>query len=441
MCPACGETRLVDFDRALGRWSCSVCDRMWVPDVTHIGDLVPDAHNRRRHNPRNVGMIVDALHDVGAARSIVVDEHNTVLAGNGTVEAAAEAGITRVRVVEADGNELIAVRRRGLTPEQKRSLALYDNRAAELADWDVAQLAADLDAGLSLDQFFTAQETATLLAQLAEDPPAVNVDEVPSQRPSDVRVGDVFALGEHRLVCGDCTDPTVVEALLEDDRPLLLVSDAPYGVDYSGEWRDGVSGEFGGARLQMRGAVTNDDVANWEQAWRLFTGDVAYTWCASLRLPQAWAGVASAGFEVRSVIAWAKPSITISRGHYHHQFEPCLYAVRQGRTAMWSGGRTQSTVWEIAGMNPAGGSRETKVGHPTQKPVECMARPMRNHGRRGDFVFDPFVGSGTSIVAAEREHRRCLAVELEPMWVQVSIDRWEALTGGRASKLGEVRRG
>jgi DNA modification methylase len=256
-----------------------------------------------------------------------------------------------------------------------------------------------------------------------------------------VRVGDVFALGNHRLVCGDCTDPRIVTAVLAGDRPILMVTDAPYGVSYSGEWRDGVSGEFGGARLQMRGEVTNDDVANWESAWRLFPGDVAYTWCASLRLPQAWQGVASAGFEVRNVIIWSKPSITLSRGAYHHQSEPVLYGVRRGRAARWCGGRTQSTVWAIAGMNPAGGSRETKVGHPTQKPVECMARPMRNHGRRGDFVYDPFVGSGTSIVAAEREHRRCLAVELEPAWVQVTIDRWEALTGARASKIGEVPRG
>ena len=133
---------------------------------THIKDLVPDPANRRRHNPRNIGMVAEALHAVGAARSIVIDEGNVILAGNGVTEAAAEAGITKVRVIDADGDELIAVRRSGLSPEQKRALALWDNRTAELATWDVEQLAADLDAGLSLADWFAPDETAGLLAQL-----------------------------------------------------------------------------------------------------------------------------------------------------------------------------------------------------------------------------------------------------------------------------------
>lgn len=131
--------------------------------LAHIRDLTADPANRRKHNARNIGMVVDSLHKVGAARSIVIDEHGTVLAGNGTVEAAAEAGITRLQVVDADGETIIAVRRRGLTAEQKRALALFDNRSSELADWDISQLQADADAGLDLNTFFEPAELADLL--------------------------------------------------------------------------------------------------------------------------------------------------------------------------------------------------------------------------------------------------------------------------------------
>jgi DNA modification methylase len=301
-------------------------------------------------------------------------------------------------------------------------------------------LRADFDAGLSLDQFFDSHEMAALLAQLApqtdRDP-----DALPAMRATEVKTGDVLGLGGHRLVCGDCTRPEIVSALIGSDVPLLAVSDPPYGVELDGSWREGVGGKFGGRPLKMRGAVLNDDRADWLAAWSLFPGDVAYVWCASLRLPDAWRGIVAAGFAVRAVPVWAKPSLTISRGHYHHQYEPFIYAVRRGSTARWCGDRSQATLWQIAGMNPAGGSRETKLGHPTQKPVECMARPMRNHGVPGDFVFDPFVGSGTSVIAAQRERRRCLAVELEPAFVQMCIDRFETFTGERARKLGEVARG
>lgn len=152
-------------------------DRNGAHEPTHIRDLLPDAANRRRHTPRNVGLIVDALHQVGAARSIVIDEQNVVLAGNATIDAAAEAGIEKVRVIEASGHEIIAVRRRNLTDEQKRALALFDNRAAELATWDAAGLAADLEAGADLSTFFDDAELADLLRAAAPVPEFAPVSE------------------------------------------------------------------------------------------------------------------------------------------------------------------------------------------------------------------------------------------------------------------------
>jgi hypothetical protein len=152
-------------------------------DITHIKDLVPDSKNRRKHTPRNVGMIVDALHKVGAARSIVIDENNEVLAGNATIEAAGEAGITKLTVIDADGDEIIAVRRTGLTSDQKRDLAIYDNRTGELAEWDAKQIMEDIDAGVDLVSFFNQSELDDLLAsaipsdELDMQPPPASNDE------------------------------------------------------------------------------------------------------------------------------------------------------------------------------------------------------------------------------------------------------------------------
>src|ERR1035437_8572678 len=181
---------------------------------THITDLTPDPKNARKHSPRNVETIADALRAVGAARSIVIDEDNVVLAGNATIQAAADAGITHVQVVEADGQTVVAVRRRGLTPHQKGQLAIYDNRAAELADgWDVEGLQALEADGVDLSAFWQEDELAALYA--AEQIPTVgqtDPDAVPAERHTDIRVGDVCALGRHRLVCGDARQMATVDA-------------------------------------------------------------------------------------------------------------------------------------------------------------------------------------------------------------------------------------
>src|SRR5438552_2152405 len=195
----------------------------------HIKELRPDPENRRSHNPRNIGALVDALHRVGAARSIVIDEHDTVLAGN----------VTKLRVIEADGQEVIAVRRRGLTAAQKRDLAMSDNRTAELATWNIPQLQADLAAGLDLHPYFTDDELQGLFASVTSEPKAglTDPDAVPAARPTGIVSGDLFALGAHRLLCGDSTTSGDVARLLGNVKPCLMVTDPPYGVSYDPAWR------------------------------------------------------------------------------------------------------------------------------------------------------------------------------------------------------------
>jgi DNA modification methylase len=168
--------------------------------------------------------------------------------------------------------------------------------------------------------------------------------------------------------------------------------------------------------------VANDGNLDWTAAYDLFAGDVAYVWHASFFTIDVGQNLRAAQFEIRASIIWRKQHFAISQGHYHWQHEPCWYCVRRGRSARWGGDRTQSTIWDISSLNAAG-RQEERVAHGTQKPVECMARPMRNHGGLGDIVYDPFLGSGTTIVAAEQTGRLCRGLELAPKYIAVTLQR------------------
>jgi DNA modification methylase len=241
----------------------------------------------------------------------------------------------------------------------------------------------------------------------------------------------LWLLGGHRLVCGDSTDPETVALALDAASPRLMVTDPPYGVSYDPAWRDDprLKPFIGEKRAKCAtGKVWNDDRADWREAWALFPGDVAYVWHSSLQHGVVERGLNEAGFVIRSQIVWDKGRLIISRGHYHWRHEPCLYAVRKGRTAGWTGDRRQVTVWQIP-------HRRNDSGHAAQKPIECMLRPILNHTAPGDWVYDPFVGSGTTILAAEKSGRRCAAVEIDPDHCATVIARWEAISGDRARRV------
>jgi DNA modification methylase len=187
--------------------------------------------------------------------------------------------------------------------------------------------------------------------------------------------------------------------------------------------------------------VNNDDREVWSEAWSLFPGEVAYVWHGEKQLVGMGQQLRDAGFDLRNLIVWAKPSLTFGRGHYHSQHETCWYAVRG--TGHWSGDRKQTTLWQIAGMNPAGrgkqGGENAKTIHGTQKPVECMKRPIENNSSPGQAVYEPFSGSGTTIIACEMTARACHAIELNPAYVDVAIRRWQAFTGQAATLEGDGR--
>ncbi len=253
---------------------------------------------------------------------------------------------------------------------------------------------------------------------------------------TNIQVGDLIEFEcedgrVHRLLCGDSTIKADVDKLLEGEKPGIMVTDPPYGVEYDANWRNDAlradGSPIGGRAI---GKVENDNEFSWLETWRLSPCDVAYIWCASWYVPEIMADAKLSGFDRRSLIIWAKNQFAISRGHYHWQHEPCLYAVRKGKSAKWIGGRSQTTVWEI--NKPS----KSETGHSTQKPIECMARPIRNH----DFesVYDPFIGSGTSMVAAHKLEKTCYAMEVNPVYCQITLDRMLTLDSEIKVKINGI---
>ncbi len=266
---------------------------------------------------------------------------------------------------------------------------------------------------------------------------AADAEVVPSLPTNPVtRYGDLWVMGRHRLLCGDSTKADDVKRLLDGARPNLMVTDPPYGVEYDADWRNQAFRSDGSpSNGRAIGAVSNDHEMCWDESWRLAPCKVAYIWHAGRHASRVQASIEASGFMIRCQLIWAKSNFAIGRGNYHWQHEPCWYAVRDGESGGWIGDHSQTTLWSI----PKAQKNET--GHSTQKPVECMARPIRNHA--GD-VYDPFVGSGTTVVACEQLGRRCYAIDIDPVYVDVAVRRWCKLTGqdaireGDGAKFGEL---
>ena len=360
-------------------------------------------------------MVRQSIEDYGAGRSVLLDQDDTVIAGNKTVEAAQEMGIP-IRVVETDGTELLAVKRTDIdldTP-RGRELAIADNRAAETGlDWDTDVLLGLQDKGTDLSLFWGDDEINTWKPQEIPEAPGADIDQAEVLREKwQTATGQLWKIGDHRLLCGDCTNPQDVDRVLDGDVPMLMVTDPPYGVEYEAAWRDDAIKYSAGRR---RGKVNNDDRVDWSEAWALFPGDILYAWShGGDPMIDSGKAIRDAGYEIRGQLIWVKPHFPISRGAYTYQHEPVWYAVKKGHQAHWIGEPNASSKWEISLDKNVDG------GHSTQKPLECMERPIRNHS--GD-VYEPFAGSGTTIVAAERQRRKCYAIEIDPGYVAVTLER------------------
>ena len=297
---------------------------------------------------------------------------------------------------------------------QARAFRVIDNRTSELTSWDT-DLLPDALAGLHDLDIFSFDDVLPPAATDGQTDP----DDIPETPKNPVtRKGDIWALGRHRIICGDSCDPKTVERLLDRAEPALMVTDPPYGVNYDSSWRykAGISTKDGAF-----GKSANDDQNDWQAAYALFPGSIAYVWVGDLALPLAAHGLDACGFIPRALIIWDKGHIVIGRGHYHWRHEPCWYAVKKGAQAHWAG-RAQS-------LDPLGDRQSPgnlKPATRPRSPLSACSEPIHNH--KGD-VYDPFVGSGTTVIAGEQEGRIVYAIEIEPAYVDVTVTRWEDVHG------------
>jgi DNA modification methylase len=402
--------------------------RHWPADQVErwpIERLTPYANNPRLHSEADLHKIAASILKWGWTMPPLVDEHGELISGHARVGAAIILDLKSIPVIVA----------RGWSEDEKRAYRVADDQLAARASWDPERLRDELQA-LEFADFdlgligFEPDQLETILADSGASglTDADSVPEVPDQPVT--RPGDGWLLGKHRVGCGNSTSAADVAPVLAGSQPHLMITDPPYGVGYDPSWR--ARRNQSGGKL-ARGKVLNDDRADWREAYALFPGDVAYVWHGALHGDVVAADLAACGLQRRAQIVWVKQHFILSRGHYHWKHECCWYAVREGKTSHWQADRTQTTVWEIANNNPFGNrQREQSWGHGTQKPVECMRRPIAHNSQPGQAIYDPFLGSGTSLIAAEMTGRVCYGVELNPAYVDVVVRRWQGFTGRAA---------
>lgn len=398
-------------------------------DMVPIDDLVPYEKNARSHPPAQIAKLAASIREFGFIVPCIIDKDNVIIAGHGRVEGAKEAGHRLAPCIRAEH----------LSEAQVRAFRLLDNRVQQDSSWLDDILTDELKAleALDFDLSLTGFEDRELQALLIDEAELARAEETPPVPENPVTVkGDVWVLGKHRIVCGDSTVATDVEKALNGVKPHLMVTDPPYGVEYDAGWRDErakMSPSMGNRKDTAKGQVANDDQADWREAWALSPAEVAYVWHAHLKGPTVAASLEAGGYELRQAIIWNKKRIVVGRAHYQWQHEPCWYAVRSGKTGHWAGDRKQSTVWDIEMP------RKSETGHSTQKPVECMLRPINNNSSPGQAIYEPFSGSGTTIIAGEMSGRSVHAIELNEAYVDVAVLRWQEFANGQAVLEGDGR--
>jgi DNA modification methylase len=383
-----------------------------------VSKLVPYFRNPRK-NDHAIDRMAASINEFGFKIPILARSSGEVVDGHLRLKAAEKLGMKEVPVILCDE----------WTEAQVKAFRLMVNRSVTWADWDEELLALEIgelkaiDFDLSLTGFEPVEIDEFLFGEEKDDGREQEVPALPEQ--AITQPGDLWMCGEHRVLCGDATSTEVVGSLLGSTKPAVMVTDPPYGVDYDPIWRE----QAGLGRQRQTGTVANDQQVDWSAAYGLFPGDVAYVWHAGVHAAEVAANLESAGFCIRAQIIWGKQHFALSRGDYHWQHEPLWYAVRKGKSSNWCGDRTQSTLWQVANLNPFGGSDEEPTGHGTQKPVELMRRPILNNSVRGDIIYDPFLGSGTTLVAAHSTERICFGLDIDPRYIDVAVQRWQKLTG------------
>lgn len=385
-------------------------------------DLTPYDRNARTHSPEQVERIAASIREFGFTNPVLVDGQSGVIAGHGRILAAQQLGMATVPTIELAG----------LSEAQKRAYIIADNKLALDAGWDIDILAAEfasleeLDYDLSLTGF-SPDDVADIEARASARASSEDDDNAPEASDNPVsRRGDVWFLGPHRVMCGDATAITDVEALCDGQRVDLLLTDPPYNVAYEGGTK---------ARLKIQNDAMADDAFRQFLRDAFVTADavmkpgaVFYIWHSDSEAYNFRGAANDANWKVRQCLIWKKSSMVMGRQDYQWQHEPCLYGWKGGGGHLWASDRKQTTILEF--------DRPSRnADHPTMKPVALFEYQMLNNTKGGDIVLDPFGGSGTTLIAAEKNGRHARVLELDPVYCDVILRRWQEYTGEDA-RLG-----
>ncbi|MGO8685197.1 MAG: DNA modification methylase [Thermoleophilia bacterium] len=424
-----------------------------------LNEFKLDPANANRGTDRGRALVETSLQECGAGRSVLADRDGTIIAGNKTLAAANRLGLP-VRVIETDGSELVVVKRSDLSLTEgntARRLAYLDNRSSELGlEWDSDQLLADLQGGVDLSGIFDRAELDQLLAGMLASSGPVDPDEAPEPPESPVsRRGDLWLLGDHRLLCGDSTKAEDVRRLMAGERATLMATDPPYLVDYDGgnhpqTWANGGKRADGSNRPAEEYEKTWDTYVDHDSSVQFYSDFLAaalaaaltdrpalYQWFGMMRADVVFEAWRANGLLPHQVVIWRKTRPVLGRTWFMYDYEPCLAGWIQGNLPVAKPPANERAVWDVDGKESI---EEGVAGtHPTIKPVELIRRPIEWHTKPGELIYEPFSGSGTAIVAAEQTKRRCYALELSPVFVDVAVLRWQRFAGQEAILDGDGR--
>ncbi len=397
-------------------------------EYRQVDVLIPYARNAKLHSEAQVAQIAASIREFGWGAPILIDGQNNVIAGHGRLMAARKLGLTEVPVVPLEH----------LSDTQRRALILADNKIGENASWEDELLGIELadlkDAGfdLGLTGFSQEEWEALIAGEEATKDGLTDEDAVPEVSETPIsKTGDIWILGEHKLLCGDATKAEDFKALLGEELVDMTFTDPPYNVNYANTAKD-----------KMRGKnrpIMNDNLGDGFGSFLLdacmniltHTKGAVYIAMSSSELDTLQSAFRAAGGRWSTFIIWAKNTFTLGRADYQRQYEPILYGWRDGSDHFWCGARDQGDVWNVK-------KPQKNDLHPTMKPVELVERAVRNSSKTRDLVLDPFGGSGSTLIACEKSGRRARLIELDPKYVDVIVKRWEEFTGRKAVRVGEL---
>ena len=386
-----------------------------------VTTLNPYGNNSRTHSDDQIKQIVASINEFGFTNPILIDENDVIIAGHGRLLAAKNLSMDEVPTITLTG----------LTDEQKIAYVIADNKLALNAGWDNEKLVSELKNLMDLDYDlgltgFDPEEIEDLMP-VEVNPGLTDEDEAPAvPEEAKTKPGDIYKLGKHRLMCGDSTSIEHLERLCDGQSVDMWLTDPPYNVAYEGKTKDALTiknDEMGDDQFRqfLRDAYVAADVV-------MKPGAVFYIWHADSEGYNFRGAAQDAGWKVRQCLIWKKSSMVMGRQDYHWKHEPCLYGWKEGAGHLWAADRKQTTILEF--------DKPSRNGeHPTMKPVALFEYQMLNNTKGGDIVLDSFGGSGTTLIAAEKNGRIARLMELDPKYCDVIVKRWEDFTGQKAELI------